>query len=55
MQSNLSKEQILNLARPFVDKLQSIADFYNDESNEQAYREWYLAKYGRYPESEVSA
>ncbi len=49
----LSPSQIANLAKPLVGMVQTIADFYKNPQNEQAYREWYIKKYGHEPKDEV--
>lgn len=43
-QVELTPAQIKNLAIPLVDKVQ---EFYNDPENEQRFREWYEATYGK--------
>lgn len=50
---NLSQNQITDLARPFVSMVDVLTDFYKDPQNEQAYREWFLKKYGHEPIDEV--
>ena len=40
----LSRAQIKNLATPLVDKVQ---EFYKNPENEQRFREWYEATYGK--------
>lgn len=40
----LSQTQIKNLAIPLVDK---VLEFYQDPENEQRFREWYEATYGK--------
>ena len=49
----LEETQITELAKPFVGMLDAISSFYADPHNAEAYREWYKAKYGTSPESEV--
>ena len=46
----LSNEQIISLAKPIVEKMQNIVNFYENPKNEQEYREWYKSKYGQYPD-----
>ena len=40
----LSQTQIKNLAIPLVDKVQ---EFYQNPENEQRFKEWYEATYGK--------
>lgn len=40
----LSKNQVKNLAIPLVDKVQ---EFYKNPENEQRFRKWYEATYGK--------
>ena len=44
MKVELSKNQIKNLAIPLVDKVE---EFYKNPENEQRFREWYEATYGK--------
>lgn len=49
--TTLSKQQIEDLARPFVSMLDRIKAFYDDPKNEMDFQEWYLREYGhRAPE-----
>ena len=43
-QVEFSQTQIKNLAIPLVDKVQ---EFYKDPENEQRFRKWYEATYGK--------
>lgn len=46
--SNLNNAQLETLGRFFLgDRLK---EFYSNPENEAKYREWYLQKYGKYPE-----
>lgn len=42
----LSKQQIEDLARPFVGMVERIEAYFDDPKNERDYQEWYLQKYG---------
>ena len=46
----ITPEQVTDLARPFVGMVDAIVEFYKDPKNQQAYREWYLKKYGHEPD-----
>ena len=44
----LSKSQIKNLAIPLVEKVaEQMQEFYKNPENEQRFREWYEATYGK--------
>lgn len=43
----MSEQQTIDLARPFVKKVQTIVDYYENPENERAFQEWYLQKYGK--------
>ena len=49
----LSPEQVTDLARPFIGKVEALNSFYADPQNRKAYREWYKDKYGNYPPDAV--
>lgn len=42
----LSKQQIEDLARPFVGMVDRIVAFYEDPENERNFQEWHLREYG---------
>ena len=46
----LSKEQINELSRGIVEIKDKIDEFYSKPENLQAYKEWYIEKYGREPD-----
>ena len=49
MQVELTPAQITNLAKPLVEMVQTLREFYKNPKNEKAYREWYFQKYGHEP------
>lgn len=49
MQNELTQEQVIDLAKPFIGMAQTIRDFFKDPAHEKAYREWYARKYGKEP------
>jgi len=44
--ATLSKQQVEDLARPFIGMVDRIKAFYDDPANERAFQEWYLKEYG---------
>lgn len=42
----LSRQQIEDLARPFVSMVDRIKAFYEDPKNERNFQDWYLKEYG---------
>ena len=42
----LTKEQVNDLAKPFVDTLRTLTEFFNEPVNQEAYSKWYREKYG---------
>ena len=43
----LSQTQIKNLAIPLVDRFAEIEEFYKNPENEQRFRKWYEATFGK--------
>lgn len=54
MHTELSQEQVNNLARPLVGMMGAIEEFFKDPQNEQAYQDWYCKKYGRKEEKNAT-
>lgn len=46
----LENTQVIELAKPFIEMLNSIENFYNNSENKRKYIEWHIQKYGCKPE-----
>ena len=42
----LNQTQVSDLAKPFVDAVDTLIEFFNDPVNQEAYSKWYQEKYG---------
>ena len=49
----ITQSQVNDLAYHFTQMRDSLVEFFDNEDNQKAYRQWYKDKYGKYPE-EVS-
>ena len=45
----LENTQVTELAKPFIEMVDSLNEFYNNPENKRKYNEWYLKKYGSEP------
>ena len=53
MSPNLTSSQVTDLAKPFVDTLETFAKYFENPEVEKGFKEWHLKKFGCEPK-EVS-
>lgn len=47
MDKRLDQSQVADLARPILNMVDTILDYYKDAAHEKAFHEWYQQKYGQ--------